>query len=51
MSKFAQEIEPVAVPEHVKDDLDAPYTKEIHSCRLPLESCKAGPRLPTVMIS
>ena len=70
MSKFAQEMEPVTVPKHVKDDLDAPLEstvhtqfrgcvgqlqwcscKEIHSCRLPLESCKAGLRLPTVMIS
>ena len=68
--KFVQEMEPVAVPKHVKDDVDAPleamYTlnfvevlvsfngcscKEIHSCGLPLESCKASLRLPTVMIS
>ena len=71
MSKFVQEMEPVAVPKHVKDDLDAPLetsvplsiswrcrsasvvavARKIHSCRLPLESCRAGPQLPTVMIS
>ena len=69
ISKFVQEMEPIAVLNHVKDDLEAPLAanvhsqfrgsvsfsgcscKEIHSCRLPLEPCKAGPRLPKVMIS
>ena len=69
MSKFVQEMEPVAVPKHVKDDLDVPLEanvhtqfrglvsfngcscKEIHTCRLLLESCRAGLRLPRVMIS
>ena len=31
MSKFAQEMEPVAVPKHVKDDLDAPLEANVHS--------------------
>ena len=31
MSKFAQEIEPVAVPKHVKDDLNAPLEANVHS--------------------
>ena len=41
MSKFAQEMEPVAVPKHVRDDLDAPLDATIHSqfresvCQLP----------------
>ena len=71
MFKFVQEMEPVAVPKHAKDDLDVQLeakrtlsiswwcrtasvvavARKSHSCRLPLEFCKAGPRLPTVMIS
>ena len=31
MSKFVQEMEPVAVPKHVKDDLDAPLETSVHS--------------------
>ena len=31
MSKFAQEMEPVAVPKHVKDDLDATLEANVHS--------------------
>ena len=31
MSKFVQEMEPVAVPKHVKDDLDAPLEANVHS--------------------
>ena len=31
MSKFAQEMEPVSVPKHVKDDLDAPLEANVHS--------------------
>ena len=31
VSKFAQEIEPVAVPKHVKDDLNAPLEANVHS--------------------
>ena len=31
MSKFVQEMEPVSVPEHVKDDLDAPLQANVHS--------------------
>ena len=31
MSKFVQEMEPVAVPKHVKDDLDAPVETSVHS--------------------
>ena len=31
MSKFAQEMEPVADPKHVKDDLDAPLEANVHS--------------------
>ena len=45
MSKFVQEMEPVAVPKHVKDDLDVLLEANVHS-----ESCRVGPRLPTVMI-
>ena len=53
MSKFVQDMEPIAVPKHVKDDLDAPVEarevsvsfsgcsrREILCCHLPLESCK-----------
>ena len=31
MSKFVQEMEPVSVPKHVKDDLDAPLEANVHS--------------------
>ena len=31
LSKFAQDMEPVAVPKHVKDDLDAPLEANVHS--------------------
>ena len=31
MSKFAQEMEPVAVPKHVKDDMHAPLEANVHS--------------------
>ena len=31
MSKFAQEMDPVSVPKHVKDDLDAPLEANVHS--------------------
>ena len=31
MSKFLQEMESVAVPKHVKDDLDAPLEANVHS--------------------
>ena len=31
VSKFVQEMEPVAVPKHVKDDLDAPLEANVHS--------------------
>ena len=31
MSKFVPEMEPVAVPKHVKDDLDAPLETSVHS--------------------
>ena len=31
MSKFAQEMEPVAVPKHAKDDLEAPLEANVHS--------------------
>ena len=31
MSKLAQEIEPVSVPKHVEDDLDAPLEANVHS--------------------
>ena len=31
MSKFVQKMEPVAVPKHVKDDLDAPLEANVHS--------------------
>ena len=31
MSEFVQEMEPVAVPKHVKDDLDAPLETSVHS--------------------
>ena len=31
MSKFVQEMEPVAVPKHVEDDLDAPLEANVHS--------------------
>ena len=66
MSKFAQEMEPVAVPKtcerrgratgkqtytlnfvEVSVSFNGCRCKEIHSCRLPLESCKAGLRLLT----
>ena len=30
MSKFVQEMEPVAVPKHVKDNLDAPLEATVH---------------------
>ena len=42
MSKFVQDMEPVAFPSHSKDDLDA----ALECCHLPLESCKAGQLLP-----
>ena len=55
MSKFVQDMEPVAVPKHIREDLDAPLEANVDSiswrCQLPLESCKASQRLPTVMIS
>ena len=31
MSKFVQEMEPAAVPKHVKDDSDAPMEASVHS--------------------
>ena len=31
VSKFVQEVEPVAVPKHVRDDLDAPLGANVHS--------------------
>ena len=31
MSKFVQDMEPVSVPKHVKDDLDAPLEANVHS--------------------
>ena len=31
MSKFVQDMEPVAIPKHVKDDLDAPLEANVHS--------------------
>ena len=31
MSKLVQETEPVAVPKHAKDDLDAPLEANVHS--------------------
>ena len=31
MSKFVQEMEPVSVPKHVKDDLDAPLEANVHT--------------------
>ena len=31
MPKFAQVMEPVAVPKHAKDDLDAPLQANVHS--------------------
>ena len=31
MSKFVQFMEPVSVPKHVKDDLDAPLEANVHS--------------------
>ena len=31
MSKFVQEMEPVAVPKHVKDDVDAPLEANVHT--------------------
>ena len=31
MSKFVQYLEPIAVPKHVKDDLDAPLEANVHS--------------------
>ena len=31
MTKFVQEVEPVAVPKHVKDDLDAPLEANVQS--------------------
>ena len=31
MSKSAQDMEPIAVPKHVKDDLDAPMESNAHS--------------------
>ena len=31
MSKFVQEMEPLAVPKYVKDDLDAPLEANVHS--------------------
>ena len=31
MSKFVQELEPVAVPRHAKDDLDAPLEANVHT--------------------
>ena len=31
MSKFVQKMEPVAVPKHVRDDLDAPLEANVHS--------------------
>ena len=31
MTKFVQEVEPVAVPKHVKDDLDAPLEENVQS--------------------
>ena len=31
MSKFVQEVEPVAVPRHAKDDVDAPLDANVHS--------------------
>ena len=31
MSKFAQDMEPFAVPKHAKDDLDAPLEANVHS--------------------
>ena len=31
MSKFAQEMEPVPVPKHAKDDLEAPLEANVHS--------------------
>ena len=31
MSKFVQDMEPVAVPEHVEDDLRAPLEANVHS--------------------
>ena len=64
MSKFAQEMEPVAVLKHAKDDLEAALEANVHSQLrggvgqlqwLQLQgmhsSCRAGLRLPMVMIS
>ena len=31
MSKFVQDMEPIAVPKHVKDDRDAPLEANVHS--------------------
>ena len=30
MSKFVQDMEPIAAPKHVKDDLDAPLEAHVH---------------------